>query len=189
MAFKKFTQVNQRFEDRITVTPTSAFGFPAKFFKDQQLDQYKYAVLYFDQEIMAVGLNFTNSEEEHHKFSLLKSKQGYGGQITARSFFRSYNLDPKKYSGKYEWAIDESDPVVGKLYVIILKEKVSINKPEIVASENSNVESTVMPNIQEEDNPQPIPQQPSQQEATNPLPIPPSPNLEVNTNDDNGGVS
>lgn len=119
--FIKFDKTNARSEDRITVTGHNSFGFPTKFYKEENIGQYKYAIIYYDTNRKAVGLQFTNSDEEKHKFSILKSKQGYGGSIVATSFFKSYNIDPKIYHGRYAWEKREQ-PGVGTLYVIELKE-------------------------------------------------------------------
>jgi|GEM_PF-770646 len=127
--FHKFENTNQRFEDRITVTGTNAFGFPTKFFKDQSIENYKYVVIFYDPDKKAVGLHFTNSEEEKHKFTIIKSK-GYGGSVIATSFFKTYNIDPKKYHGKYEWEKKEMPPT-GTLFVIILKERVPKEKNQL----------------------------------------------------------
>lgn len=120
--FKKFVKTSQRSEDRITVTTSNSFGFPTKFYKDNKINQYKYVVVYYDEEQKAVGLHFTNDEEEKHKFSILRSKQGYGGSIVATSFFKTNNLNPKIYRGKYEWEKTTLEGV-GDLFVIKLREK------------------------------------------------------------------
>lgn len=120
-SFVKFEKTNQRFEDRITVTTSNSFGFPTKFFKDQNLSEYKYAVIYYDLNNKAVGINFNSNDEEKHKFSILKSKKGYGGSIVATSFFKTYNIDPKIYHGKYNWEKKEQEGI-GTIYIIILKE-------------------------------------------------------------------
>jgi hypothetical protein len=130
--FKKFEHTNQRFEDRITVTGTSSFGFPTKFFKDHNIASYKYVVIFYDADKKAVGLHFTNSEEEKHKYTILKSKVGYGGSVIATSFFKTYNINPKTYQGRYEWEKKEI-PEAGTLFVIVLKERVvkEKDKPQI----------------------------------------------------------
>jgi hypothetical protein len=120
--FKKFENRNARQEDRITVTKSNAFGFPMKFYQVQKLADVKYAILYFDESVKAIGIQFTNDEVEKNKFSLIKSKKGYGGSIVARSFFKTYNLDPLKYHGRYDWKIVNQEGI-GKLYVINLKER------------------------------------------------------------------
>src|SRR3990167_4189365 len=120
MAFVKFEDTNKRLEDRITVTGRSSFGFPTKFFKDNKIDQYKYVTLFFNLEETEVGLYFHNDETEKHKFTILKSHQGYGGSIVASSFFRSKNLDAKIYRGRYEYR-KENLPEIGEIFVIKLK--------------------------------------------------------------------
>jgi hypothetical protein len=125
--FKKFEKTNVRFENRITITSIRSFGFPTKFYQDNKLETYKYVVIYFDEKNKVIGLFFTNDEQEKHKFSLIKSKQGYGGGIVATSFFKTYNLDPKKYRGKYEWT-KKIIPNIGKLFIISLRDKVEEKK-------------------------------------------------------------
>jgi hypothetical protein len=120
--FVKFEHTNQKNTDKITVTPRNAFGFPTKFFKDENIASYNYAVLFYDVNNKAVGIHFTNSTEEKHKFSIIKSKQGYGGSIVATSFFMTYNIDSKLYRGKYNWE-KKNQTGIGVIYIIVLKEK------------------------------------------------------------------
>lgn len=122
MAFMKFEETNKRQEDRITVTGHSSFGFPTKFYNDNNIDQFKYVTLFFDPDTTEVGFLFHNNETEKHKFSILKSKQGYGGSIVASSFFRSNGLNPKVYRGRYVFR-KENIPEVGEIFVIKIKAK------------------------------------------------------------------
>lgn len=121
--WKKFERTKSRLEDRITVTKSRAFGFPTKFYQDNGLANFKYVVLYYVELEKAVGFLFTNSEEEKFKFSLLRSGNNYGGSIIATSFFKSNNLDPKKYYGRYLWEKLNQEGI-GELYVIKLQERV-----------------------------------------------------------------
>ncbi len=123
--FTKFERTNAREVDKITVTASNAIGFPTKFYQDQGLKDYKYVVLYYDSQEMAVGIQFTNNEEEKHKFSILKSKQGYGGSIVATSFFKTSSINPKEYHGRYEWQKENLEGV-GELYIIKLKPQTSV---------------------------------------------------------------
>lgn len=133
--FVKFTQTNQRYEDRITVTGTNTFGFPTRFYENNNIKTYKYVVLYYDAIKKSVGLHFTNSETEEHKFTIIKSKQGYGGSVVATSFFKSYNIDAKKYHGRYTWEKKEY-PDTGELFVITLKENPKFVHKTVLPSEN-----------------------------------------------------
>lgn len=120
MAFVKFEETNKRQEDRITVTGHSSFGFPTKFYNDNKIEEYKYVTLFFDEDNNEIGFYFHSNEAEKHKFSILKSKQGFGGSIVASSFFKSKSLDSKIYRGRYEWKKLNQEGF-GEMYVIKLK--------------------------------------------------------------------
>ncbi|MFZ2200041.1 MAG: hypothetical protein WAV40_04610 [Microgenomates group bacterium] len=124
----KFEGVNKREEDRITVTSTRAFGFPTKFSQDHDLKNFDYVTLFFDKEKMAVGFRFHSDKDEPHKYKLLKSNQGYGANAMAMSFFKQNNVDAHKYRGRYPYE-KISDPALGEIYIIELKEHPVTNQP------------------------------------------------------------
>lgn len=117
--FEKFSSTGGKYETRISLTASRSFGFPMKFYVENGIGKYKYVVLFYDREKKAVGLKFTSDEEEPHKYSIIKSDK-YGGSIVATSFFKKYDLDPKKYKRKYEWEKVKTD--FGTLFVIELNE-------------------------------------------------------------------
>jgi len=129
---KKFTATNQRNENRITVTASSSFGFPLKFVKDNNVGNYKYVVIYYDEQEKVVGFLFTSNEEEQHKFTVIRSKRGYGGAIVATSFFKTNNIESKEYKGRYKWETQEMEGT-GKIFVIKLTKR-----QQSPASENVN---------------------------------------------------
>lgn len=120
--FKKVETRNVRSEDRITITTSNSIGFPTKFYQENKVADFKYVVLYYDATSKALGILFTNDENEKYKFAIIKSTKGYGGSVVARSFFKAYNIDPKTYHNRYVWEIVDQEGV-GKLYVINLKER------------------------------------------------------------------
>ncbi len=124
--FKKVESRNARTENRITITKSNGIGFPTKFYKDNKINEFKYVILYFDTDQKALGLQFSNDEVEKNKFSILHSHSGYGGSIVARSFFKTYGIEPKSYYGRYAWKV-ESQENIGNLYVINLKERQSVS--------------------------------------------------------------
>lgn len=130
---KKFILTSQRSVNKITVTSSYSFGFPTKFFKDNNVENYKYVVLYYDFNEKVVGFEFTNSTEEEHKFTIIRSKRGYGGAIVATSFFKTNNLDPDDYRGRYEWETQNVEGV-GKLFIIKLIKRQIDPAPESVVS-------------------------------------------------------
>lgn len=125
--FTKFEKTNARLEKRISITAYRSFGFPTKFFIDNKIGKYKYVVLFYDAKNKAVGFQFTNDEAEKHKFTLIRSKEGYGGAVVATSFFKSYNMNSNRLKGKYEWK-RKNIPGIGQLFVINLTDREVIKK-------------------------------------------------------------
>jgi len=123
---KEFTGRNERLETRMTITKSYSIGFPTKFFKDNKINDYKYVVLFFDEVKKAIGIKFTNDDVKKNKFAIIKSKSGFGGSVVVRSFFKSFNIDPIIYYGRYDYEkiIQEG---FGEIYVINLKENIKSN--------------------------------------------------------------
>lgn len=120
--FEKFRNRNARLEDKISITKSHSIGFPTKFYKDNNISNYKYVVLYYDRSNKSVGIRFTNDETEENSYSISHSKQGYGGSVVVRSFFNTYDIDPEEYHGKYEWKKHQLEGV-GQLFIIELTQK------------------------------------------------------------------
>lgn len=120
--FSKFTALKQRSVDKISITGSHTFNFPSKFYNDNSLNNYKYVILYYDANVRAIGIQFTNDEAEKFKLKIQKSDRGYGGFISATSFFKTNNIDTKIYKGRYDWK-KETVENIGELYVIELKER------------------------------------------------------------------
>lgn len=115
--FIKFTKTSSKTDDRISITRSNSFGFPRDFCNNQLKAKPSYVVLFYDQEKKAVAFYFTNDEQEKHKFKVAYSKQGYGANVAATSFFKVNNLNSKQYRGKYEWKTTKIEGV-GMVYVI-----------------------------------------------------------------------
>jgi len=116
--FVKFESRNAKTEDRITVTKSQSIGLPTKFFNDNNIKDFKFAVLFYDKSANAIGIEFTNDENEKNGFSIVKS-DNYGGNIVSRSFFKAHNIDTQKYHNRYNWKTYEQENA-GKLFVIEL---------------------------------------------------------------------
>lgn len=118
--FQKFESIGGKYETRISVTGSRSISFPTKFYEENNISRYKFIVLFYDEEKKVIGLKFTDDKEEPYKYTLIKS-DGYGASIVVTSFFKKYNLDPKKYKGKYEWKKVRTE--FGTLFVIELEKK------------------------------------------------------------------
>ncbi len=120
--FSKFEGRNGRFEDRITISKSNSIGFPTRFYNDNKIADYKYIVLFWDEKENAIGILFSNDENERSKFTIIRTEK-YGGMASAKSFFTQYKIDTGKFRGRYEWE-KFNQPNVGELFVIRLKEHV-----------------------------------------------------------------
>lgn len=118
--FKKFEGTGGKYETRITLTASRSIGLPTKFYEENNINNYKYVVLFYDEEQMVIGLKFTSDEVEPHKYTIIKGDK-YGASVVVTSFFKKYNLDPKMYRGKYEWEKEETE--FGTLFVIKLNKE------------------------------------------------------------------
>lgn len=130
MAWQKFTDTNQRLLDKITITGANTFGFPREFHNNNKIGEYRYVILWYDPERHTIGFQFTNSEEEEHKYTIIRDKERkYGGSIIATSFFKTHHLNSKLYQGRYDWK-NEDHPTAGKLFVITMVENPKFRKEE-----------------------------------------------------------
>jgi hypothetical protein len=100
------------------VTKSQSIGLPTKFFNDNGIKDFKFAVLFYDKSVNAIGIKFTNDENEKNGFSIVKS-DNYGGNIVSRSFFKAHNIDTVKYHGRYNWKNVDLENI-GEIFVIEL---------------------------------------------------------------------
>lgn len=116
--FIRFQDTHSRSESRITVTGTYSIGFPTKFYKDNNVESFKYAVLFWDAGQMAIGILLTNDENQPGRFKIGKTRD-YGAMVSAKSFFTKNEIDPKLYKGRYDWE-KVQQPDAGEIFVIKL---------------------------------------------------------------------
>jgi hypothetical protein len=134
MAFTKFTARNSKYETRISISRSNSFGLPTQFYKEENIGQYQFVVLYFDPDALKIAFNFTNDMSEPGKFSITKSRE-YGASVVAASFFKGNRIDATRYYGKYDWKkvpareleIDEDS----MLYVIQMQDRSDILTSEL----------------------------------------------------------
>lgn len=116
---------NQSSEKRFTVTKTGYIGVPSAFYKENNIASYSYVVLYYDKSQNTIGIKFTNNSLDQNKLKILKSNNVNGGTIVAKGFFKTYEIEPKEYSNKYN-VEKYTDPAEGEMYVFTLKK---LDKP------------------------------------------------------------
>lgn len=100
--FKKYTQVGKKIEKRMTITRTGHIGLPTQFYKDNKIDDYRFAVIYYDEDAKTVGVKFTK-EQEDGALLISKNRDGYGGYLSAKNFFRLNNIPAIRYARRYAY--------------------------------------------------------------------------------------
>ena len=122
--WKKFETTGQRLEHRLTITRSGYVGFPSKFYADNGVSTYKFVVFYYSSPENAVGIKFSNDENEKGILKIHHNKDGRGGWVVAKNFFKTNNLDYTHYYNRYEW-VKENFEGIGELYIINLKERLT----------------------------------------------------------------
>lgn len=122
--FEEYESVGGRFTPSISLGVVSGFGISAGFTKKYDISKAIGAKLFFDREKTAVGFKFVN-EKENGLIKVQFYKAG-GAYINAKPFLIKFDIDQKKYAGKYIPKEVEL-PGQGKVFVIELKEKDSSN--------------------------------------------------------------
>ena len=130
MTWIKFTNVNKRREERITITKSGAIGFPSQFYSDNSIKSFRFVVLYFDPDQHMIALQFSNDENEKDKISIIHSKSGDGGYIQARNFFKTNKINPIVYAARYEYE-KENNSIIGEVLIIKLKENAEQDKSNV----------------------------------------------------------
>jgi hypothetical protein len=114
MPFERFTQTGQRFKPKISIwSKGGQMGLNQGAIVKYNLDNYRYAILFFDREIKRIGIKFTNEENEEGVINFKTRKTG--GVIPAKSFLDFFGIDYSE-TRKYDLIFDEKS----KLYIVDL---------------------------------------------------------------------
>ncbi|MDD5749457.1 MAG: hypothetical protein PHO91_01560 [Patescibacteria group bacterium] len=119
---QKFPGKGTKISRKISITKSNSFGIPPTFYKENDLDSYDYANLYYDPGNKIIGLEFSNNSEPG-SFKLTRHGTGdkTSASFVARSFFKTYNIDSKKYYGRY--SPDDIMQDGNKIFLIEIKER------------------------------------------------------------------
>lgn len=108
MAFERYTKTNLRMgEPKISIWSRGQIGFNSSAIIKYNLNDFDYAVIFFDKETNMVGIMLTNDKKEPGAMKLVKRKSG-GFSFSAQAFLNFYNIDHSK-TKKYDLKYDESE--------------------------------------------------------------------------------
>lgn len=109
VAFEKFVKRGRELAPKATIRKTGQISFNSAFIQKQNLNENKYAVLYYDKGKKKIGLQFTNDENEEGKLKIQKGKNFM--TVSARAFLDFYEI-PYTDTKKYEPAAEGSMIVI-----------------------------------------------------------------------------
>jgi hypothetical protein len=115
MAFVKFTQTGQRFKPKISIWEGGQIGFTQGAIKRFNLDNFNFAILFYDSDSKKIGIKFTNDNNEEGviKFNHRKT----GGVISGKAFLDFYGIDYSKTIKNLDLGFENEN----ELYVINLE--------------------------------------------------------------------
>jgi hypothetical protein len=90
MGFERFTEVGRAFRPRASIRSNGQIGFNQGAVKRYELEQWPYAVLFYDKDTKRIGIRLTKDEKEEGIVRLV-CKSG-NGAISARSFLYYYDI-------------------------------------------------------------------------------------------------
>ena len=117
--FKKFERDFTQGAAEISISRDSTIRFSAKFCKITDILKFDYVIFFFDTAKHAIGMLPTN-QRDRGSFKITKEK--FNATVSATSFLRANEINPKLYQGRYEW-IKESIPGIGEIYIVPLNVK------------------------------------------------------------------
>lgn len=97
---KKFVGVGSRSGDYFISFNKSGFLISSGFYSQEKVMGFSKVVLYFDEEKVAVGLQFVNDSNAEGGFKLVHGNNKTTGSVSARSFVKTHNLNIPKYFGR-----------------------------------------------------------------------------------------
>ena len=108
--FEKFVETDSSFAAKVTIRQrTGQIGFNSGAMNRFKVNEFKYAILYFDPSERVVGIQLVTAEEPG---SIRISKKQSNTYVTAKNFFDKYGID---YSQSHRHDL-EQDLESGFLY-------------------------------------------------------------------------
>lgn len=93
MPFVKFTKVRSRIDTpKVSIWTRGQIGFNQGAVKEYDLEGYKYAVLYYDEDSQRIGIKFINDPKSEGVVKLVNRKSA-GISFSATAFLKNYKID------------------------------------------------------------------------------------------------
>lgn len=91
MPFERFTKRIRSTKPKVSIWSRGQIGFNSGVVQKFNLDQFDYAVLFFDRENRMIGVKFTSDENEAGVIKVTKRPNGIS--FSAKGFLQYYDVD------------------------------------------------------------------------------------------------
>lgn len=105
MAFERFIETGRSYKPKISIRGNGQIGFNFGAIKRFVLENYEYAVLFYDKETQRIGIKLTNEKEEG--ISKLKVRKS-SAAVSAKSFLDYYEIEYGGSVRKFDIYWDEA---------------------------------------------------------------------------------
>jgi hypothetical protein len=109
MPFEKFTETARSYRAKVSIRSNGTVGLNGGAVNKFGLEQYDWAVLFFDKQSNLVGIKPTKSEKEEGAHRINKGKTG--AWIAARRFLDYYEIGIVK-TKRFDAAWDEKEKMI-----------------------------------------------------------------------------
>jgi hypothetical protein len=113
MAFERFVKPGRIYTPSVSIWSRGQISFNQGCAIKYNLGNYKYAVLFYDQESRRIGIKFTNNEAENGAIAMNKGRTGF--TLSGNAFLGYYDI-PHETTRKYTVQYDDAE----EIYIIDL---------------------------------------------------------------------
>ena len=107
MSFVRFTETRARLGDpQVSIWSRGQIGFNQGAVLEHNINDYKFIILYYDQETQRVGFELTNDKDQKGAVKLA-FRGSSGASFSAIPFLRINKIDYKQGTKKYTVTLDE----------------------------------------------------------------------------------
>ena len=111
MQFERFTEIGRGYAPKVSITRSGLIGLNQGAVRRFRIEDYEYAVLYFNRADEQIGIGLTNDENEQGACKIRKRTSG--ADVSAKAFFDFYGIDYES-TNRYDarWDDDEEKIIV-----------------------------------------------------------------------------
>lgn len=106
----------------LSINKSGRFDLHSGFVRKENLQEYKYVRLFYDEKLNVIGLKFTKNYSES-AYGISINSRGTNAAICCGNFFYLADIDTKKYRGSYQIMIWDERKKEKMFYIDLCKTK------------------------------------------------------------------